>query len=310
LTAGDGSQTAISTIVPIPVLSQLGMTGALPVAEPLPIKDAAPSAQVSFEFPVQEARSLLTGSVQASAATTTSIVREVRFYILRIVSFDPQGNRQEFPARDRDQIVLNPDPSGVVNFPSIEPFSLDKIPQLFGRLPDDRYALYLFEDGDERLIIQFVIRDGRPIADVLDVASPGVQMQDDVDGRDGAAPGEGPTDAVDEIDSPVAPDEAGASNPSLPSGPEGDAARATDAALGVMKPPLDRAPPEFAEWLGDAPLVSHAGLVLTAAAVGLATPGGCVQRVDRLMAWLGRGQRGGERRGEGVAHGSSMAESG
>jgi hypothetical protein len=50
------------------------------------------------------------------------------------------------------------------------------------------------------------------------------------------------------------------------------------------------APTPLAEWLGEAPRFSHAGLVLTAASVGLAGPKRRLARLDRLMARLGRGE--------------------
>jgi hypothetical protein len=36
-------------------------------------------------------------------------------------------------------------------------FDESRLPDLFGRLPNDRYRLYLFEDGTERLVLEFII---------------------------------------------------------------------------------------------------------------------------------------------------------
>ena len=55
-------------------------------------------------------------------------------------------------------------------------FDISRLPEAFGRLPDDRYRLYLVEDGTERLVLDFVIQQttdaGDPVPLPLDDGDP------------------------------------------------------------------------------------------------------------------------------------------
>jgi hypothetical protein len=44
-----------------------------------------------------------------------------------------------------------------------KPFEFNELPKLFERLDDARYRLYLVEDGVRRLVLDFVIDEGRPL---------------------------------------------------------------------------------------------------------------------------------------------------
>lgn len=80
-----------------------------------------------------------------------------RYYVLRIVSFGDEGEvkltqeGQEYRLRDMSD---SDSESG---------FELSQLPELFKRLPDDRYRIYLIDGQTERLVLDFIIRDGQPI---------------------------------------------------------------------------------------------------------------------------------------------------
>ena len=91
--------------------------------------------------------------IEAGATITT--VGEIRYYEFRVVTFDDEGNLVE---REEDRINLNDD-----RLEAIKPFNPSKLPALFGRLPADRYRIYLIEEGAERLILEFIIQGGQPV---------------------------------------------------------------------------------------------------------------------------------------------------
>jgi hypothetical protein len=149
-------QGGIQTIVDIPFASVIGSVDAIPAPEPLPVNRSAPpllggnveSAARPVEAPTM---------VLQAATATVAAEAEVRYYELRVVIFDENGRLVDDP-NPASRIRLDND-----EFRAIYPFDLSKLPELFRRLPADRYRLYLIEDGVERLILEFTIQQGQPV---------------------------------------------------------------------------------------------------------------------------------------------------
>jgi hypothetical protein len=101
----------------------------------------------------------------------------VRYYELRIVSFDENGKLIE----SLEERINLSDP----RLEAITPFNPSKLPELFKRLPGDRYRIYLIEDGAERLMIEFVIEqvgdEGRPVElpEKIETEGQGARLQND-----------------------------------------------------------------------------------------------------------------------------------
>ena len=212
---------------------------------------------------------------------------EVRYYLLKIVTNDEQGQQLEIPHLPDDPIRLSTTDRGEVSIDGDEPFSLNKLPELFGRLPDDRYRLYLFEDDAERLVLEFIIKEGRP------VELPEASFEDE-DGQQHEN-GQGVAPLQDEQDEQIDEDDARLDGPDqskllLPNSRSGIGTAVPPVAWesGVTTPATSPTSETFAEQLGEASFVSHAGLVVTAASLSLATGVGWEKRIDRLMARLGR----------------------
>ncbi|OYP35811.1 beta strand repeat-containing protein [Rhodopirellula sp. MGV] len=80
-----------------------------------------------------------------------------RYYVLRLVTFGSEG---EVKIIKENQEYRLPD---LENPESETGFEISQLPELFKRLPDDRYRVYMIEGQTERLVLDFVIRDGQPI---------------------------------------------------------------------------------------------------------------------------------------------------
>ncbi|MEM6471100.1 MAG: hypothetical protein AAF802_16190 [Planctomycetota bacterium] len=80
-----------------------------------------------------------------------------RYYVLRIVSFGEEGEVRL--TQDDQEYRLQ----SMVDKDSEAGFELSQLPELFKKLPDDRYRIYLIEGQTERLVLDFIIRDGQPI---------------------------------------------------------------------------------------------------------------------------------------------------
>ncbi|HEY3394182.1 MAG TPA: hypothetical protein VGK58_15825, partial [Lacipirellulaceae bacterium] len=146
---------------------------------------------------------------------------------------------------------------------AIAPFDPSKLPALFGRLPADRYRIYLIEDGTERLILDFIIQQGQPI-EVPET------FEGDVEGPAGPIEGNGAVRELLDTDQLVQPG-AGDFGWALP----GPAAHL-------------QAAESFAERFGNASFVSHGGMMVGAAAVAAASSGRWEKSMDRVMEQFGR----------------------
>jgi hypothetical protein len=270
-TIGRYTQNAIgiTTTLTIPVLDLPAITTALP--EPITRVTPQPpppvvEANVEIAQPVVASVNPLAGST----AGTTSTAEE-RYYILRIVSFDSEGNPIEV-----DSIRLD-----TKQEIGIYPFDLSKLHELFGRLPADRYRLYLFEDGTERLILDFTIQQGQPI-ETSDIEESGNQ------GDDPGTPFNDDHPAEPSIN--VNP----AENNELQGSPAG--LPVDDRAAGLVFPadPVlarSRVADSFAERLGNTSFLSHGGLVIGTAALAYTTSDRWEKSIDRLMERFDRRRR-------------------
>jgi hypothetical protein len=260
-------------VVFVPVILSTGSATALPTPESLDTP-LAPTP-VAIPLPAQPLQTIVTPFTLVSTATAGT-QSESRYYELRIVTLNEDGQDEE---REDYQIRLSDEATAQSETPqqtgSLYPFHPGKLRELFRRLPDDHYRLYLIEDEAERLILDFTIQQGRPI-EVQEVDwsidQPNVTPlpEDDtsppLDGEsqpDDATPNAGvmlPANMFDDSTVEV-PD----SSP-----------RQTDHPL------------TFAERMGRTEFVSQGGIVLTAAALKQASPGRRDAMADRLMARFGR----------------------
>jgi hypothetical protein len=147
---------------------------------------------------------------------------------------------------------------------AIAPFDPSKLPALFGRLPADRYRIYLIEDGTERLILDFIIQQGQPIevpetfeGDVDEV--PVVPME-----------GNGAAAEVFDVDQ-LAPPGAGDFGWVLP-----------------VPANQSQIAESFAERFGNASFISHGGMMVGAAALAAASAGRWEKSMDQVMEQFGR----------------------
>jgi hypothetical protein len=115
--------------------------------------------------------------------TSNEDEQSLRYYELRIVAYDANGDEEESFA---DQCEFNSavdDAARVSGSDDAIPhFDLTKLQALFGSLPADRYRIYLSEDGSERLILDFIIQGGQPVETPDGVDAVGGEQSD------GAAP--------------------------------------------------------------------------------------------------------------------------
>jgi hypothetical protein len=266
----------------------------LPTAEALPqAPEPPPTVLASFEFvspPPQRGSAVVFETV-----ATFAISGEDRYYELRVVSFNEDGQLvEELHSRIR---LDNED------LQAIYPFDPSKLPTLFGRLPNDRYRLYLKEDEAERLILDFIIQDGRPI-----------EMREEMEGG--------------MIESPVDSGDAGSdqrgtleSDESTQAGeadfgwhlPAGDGP-SDEYDLPFDLPRFERhgnrleAAESFAEKFGQASFLSHGGILVGAAALAASTSGRWEKSMDGVMEQFGR-RRPFTRRGRKVSPQSTGAGS-
>ncbi|MGL4511472.1 MAG: beta strand repeat-containing protein [Lacipirellulaceae bacterium] len=149
--------SVVTVDVIVPVLQPL--VGIVAVLTPQPFKPqpAAPAPAVDSPVAPPPAQVQTVAIEENSAAL--SVKSEVRYYELRVVSVGRDGLLDE---RFDQRIDLSDS-----QLKAIAPFDPSKLPELFRRLPGDRYRIYLIEDGAERLVIEFVIErsggEGRPV---------------------------------------------------------------------------------------------------------------------------------------------------
>ena len=125
----------------------------------MPILWKWPSSRtVAAQQVVEPVRTYVVESTQVlNSSIGTSEQTQQRYYVLRIVTFGSDG---ETKIIENDQEYRLPD----LEDPESESgFELSQLPELFERLPDDRYRIYIIEGEMERLVLDFVIRDGQPI---------------------------------------------------------------------------------------------------------------------------------------------------
>ncbi|MCA9137879.1 MAG: hypothetical protein KDB00_14005, partial [Planctomycetales bacterium] len=128
------------------------------ITQPTVVFVNIPESQRIF---VVEAPQVLNNSIGTTKQT------DQRYYVLRIVSFGSDG---EVKLMQGDQEYRLPD---MVDADSEAGFELSQLPELFKRLPDDRYRIYMIEGQTERLVLDFIIRDGQPIEAQDDQTEPG-----------------------------------------------------------------------------------------------------------------------------------------
>ena len=242
---------------------------AVTAPEPLPTPfPTLPTIETGLALPTPEPQEATTQQINTSTGVTSQ--QDTRHYELRIVAFDEAGNLTELP----DPIDLS-DPEQAGDFARPPGFELSKLPDLFERLPDDRYRIYLVEeDGAQRLVLDFLIRNGRPVeapeseqSEQEPEAAEGEQARQPADGA-AVAPGQ---DAVE--GDAVAPDDVELRL----NAPIRDGARTT--------PPASTTP-TFAERFGSLPLPQESA-VLGATAISLATSAEWEQQMDRALARFG-----------------------
>jgi hypothetical protein len=186
---------------------------------------------------------------------------EERYYELRIVSFDENGKLVE---TSTEQSIRLDDPK----LKAIAPFDPSKLPALFGRLPPDRYRIYLIEDGTERLILDFVIEQGQP-----------VEVPENFEGDLGGA-ALGPADAIEDN---------GATAPAaFQSKVERQDSELQPVSIDIRRSARVDAAESFAERFGQASFLSHGGMVVGAAALVATTGGRWEKSMDRVMEQFGR----------------------
>ncbi|MEL6109615.1 MAG: hypothetical protein AAFU85_26705, partial [Planctomycetota bacterium] len=133
----------------------------LPIFISIPEADAPESVATSSVVVQQVAGALRSFTAESTQILNSSIgtsqESNQRFYVLRIVSFGSDG---EVKIIEEDQEYRLPD---LEDPDSTTGFELSQLPELFERLPDDRYRIYMVEGQMERLVLDFIIRDGQPI---------------------------------------------------------------------------------------------------------------------------------------------------
>jgi len=147
--------------------------GVIPVPTPLPetvVFSTPVVAPLEASTPDRLDKTIVTSS--RSSDSQSSQYEEERYYILRIVSLDENGLPRALSGEGNDIILETKEANSSETESSTEnpkvaealrPFSISKLPELFSRLPDDHYQLFLFEDGTERLVLDFKLREGQPI---------------------------------------------------------------------------------------------------------------------------------------------------
>ncbi|MCC9603439.1 hypothetical protein LOC67_23060 [Stieleria sp. JC731] len=133
----------------------------LPFFVALPASDIPDAIVQPTSVAVQVAERQRLFTTQAPQVLTGSIGTarqlEQRYYVLRIVTFGSEGEIKII--RDNQEFRL-PD---LEDSDSDSGFEISQLPELFKRLPDDRYRIYMIEGQTERLVLDFIIQDGQPI---------------------------------------------------------------------------------------------------------------------------------------------------
>ncbi|QEG01409.1 hypothetical protein Mal15_54850 [Stieleria maiorica] len=173
----------------------------LPFSAPLPESDSVTFVrtieQIVITTPATQRIVVVAPPLQLNNSVGSAVVTSQRYYVLRIVSFgaesegevklwESEQGREEYSLPDLE------DPDSGAGF------ELSQLPELFKRLPDDRYRIYLIEGQTERLVLDFIIRDGQPIEAQTDapVQSDGESVEEDgenrIDAEQDAVPPEQP----------------------------------------------------------------------------------------------------------------------
>jgi hypothetical protein len=155
---GPGIQTTIS----VEVFIVSAVAGALPQSTLLPAPFSPPVVmQTAFEFPSQQVVESAPVEAQSSQGAATDV--ETRYYELRVVTFEVDGSLVERVEDTIDLSEPSSDDTADEDTSAIFPFNPGKLRELFRRLPDDHYRLYLIDEGGPRMILDFTIQQGRPV---------------------------------------------------------------------------------------------------------------------------------------------------
>jgi hypothetical protein len=279
-----GGVEGIQALINVPFVAILGTVDALPTPEPLPEAPTIPVVPVRVVDVVTPLAETVTAVPDVSSAGVTA-EREDRYYELRIVSIDINGNATETKVQ-RDGV-------SALELKAIQPFDLSKLPELFGRLPADRYRIYLIEDGAERLVLDFIIRQGQPIE---------IPEEDSENaGGDSEVTDPFEEDAVQpqDLDNGPLPPQDGVAPSTTPvtfSGTDEHLMQnaAVSAPRVLAHPTLGSG--SFAERFGQARFYSHGGVVVGVAALATAANRRRERSMDRLMERFGDRRRFAQRR--------------
>lgn len=130
------------------------VSSVVPVPAPLPaINQVADVVDTMFEITRSPAE--IASATFAGISPSSVSVKPERYYELRIVTYDQSGEVAERPLQKTMTELFSTDENS-------EEFDPSQLPKLFKRLPDDRYRLYLVEEGADRMVLDFLIRDGQP----------------------------------------------------------------------------------------------------------------------------------------------------
>jgi hypothetical protein len=272
----DGTPNGIQTVVLIDVTNPPAASS-LPQPPPLGTPAVPPALVPNVATPAPP-QIVTTLAPQSSGATTSDV--EQRYYELRIVTVNAQGQEQE---PDELRTPLTNEALGVgadeANPGSILPFHLGRLRDLFRRLPDDHYRIYLMEDGAERLILDFTIQQGRP-----------VEVQEDtptIDQNNAERPADPQLPPDDEV--PAASIEEVGPVAVLPI--PGHEVYVSMAHGANLVPEHEIQTWSFAQRLGRTEFIAHGGILVTAAGLLPAARSRRETAADRLMAKFGRQPR-------------------
>jgi hypothetical protein len=282
----DGTPNGIQTTITVPVIVQTLVAGSLPQSTLLPAPFSPPVVmQTAFEFPSQQVVESAPVEAQSSQGAATDV--ETRYYELRVVTFKVDGSLDE---RVEDTINLSEpssDDTADEETSAIFPFNPGKLRELFRRLPDDHYRLYLIDEGGPRMILDFTIQQGRPV-EVSDepAAEEAAANSDETSQVD--RPG-GSSFWADRIDANYETDRVAEPAGSWDDGEEAILGRPTDGQResGLLSP-------TFAERVGRASFVSCGSALLLATTFSDGRRRRRERSADRLMAefssWRRRGR--------------------
>ena len=146
------------------------------------------------------------------------------------------------------------------------------------------------EEGAERLVLDFLMRQGRPVESPLDSATdeldeedtPTFEQEDPEELRDDGASiprSNEPSSMTRDQSQPQVPPSEPAAEPAVEATTSGNDATTT--------PTSDRSDVSFAERLGSMPFVSHGGTLLTAMSLSLAVGNRWESLIDRAIDRVG-----------------------